>query len=85
MCLAVPGKLIRIEGKDPLFAMGTVDFGATSKEVSLACVPEVQLGQYLLVHAGIAISIIDESHANSIFDTINTLQLNSGGKHEISE
>lgn len=63
MCLAVPGKLVAITGEDPLLRMGRVDFGGVIKEVSLACVPEAQMGEYLIVHAGFAISVLDEEEA----------------------
>ena len=63
MCLAVPGELLAVEGDDPLFRRGRVAFGAVVKEVSLACLPQAQVGQYVLVHAGIAISLIDPVEA----------------------
>jgi hydrogenase expression/formation protein HypC len=63
MCLAVPGRLISIEGEDPLLRMGRVDFGGVIKEVSLAYVPEAKTGEYLIVHAGFAISVLDEEEA----------------------
>lgn len=63
MCLAVPGKLISIAGDDPLLKTGKVSFGGVVKEVSLAYVPEAQVGNYVIVHVGFAISIIDEDAA----------------------
>lgn len=68
MCLAVPGKLIRIEGEEAMFRTGVVDFGGVRREVSLACVPEAQLDDYVLVHVGLAISIIDEQEARRVFE-----------------
>lgn len=63
MCLAVPGKIISIAGDDPLTKMGRVSFGGAIKEVSLAYVPEAQIDDYVLVHVGFALSIVDQSEA----------------------
>ena len=62
MCLAVPGKIIEIEGEE-LTRTGKVSFGGIVKSVSLALVPEAMVGDYVLVHAGIALNIIDEAEA----------------------
>ena len=63
MCLAVPGKVMRIVD-DPLgIKMATVSFGGVNKEVCLACVPDVQVGEYVIVHAGFAISKLDAKEA----------------------
>ncbi|MEO1401763.1 MAG: HypC/HybG/HupF family hydrogenase formation chaperone [Cyanobacteria bacterium J06635_1] len=58
MCLAVPGKIISIEGED-LNRMGRVSFGGVIKDVSLAYVPETQVDDYVVVHVGFAISKLD--------------------------
>ncbi len=68
MCLAVPGKVIEIEGDDPAFRSGLVDFCGIRKTVSLSFTPEVQLGDYVLVHVGFAISRIDEEEACRTFE-----------------
>ncbi|MFM9109323.1 MAG: HypC/HybG/HupF family hydrogenase formation chaperone [Prochlorococcaceae cyanobacterium] len=58
MCLAVPGELIEIhEHCDPLWRMGAVRFGEVVRQVSLACVPEARLGDQLLVHVGLALTV----------------------------
>ncbi len=62
MCLAVPGKILSISGDDAT-RMGAVSFGGVSKEASLAFVPEAKVGDYVLVHAGFAISVVDEAEA----------------------
>jgi hydrogenase expression/formation protein HypC len=62
MCLAVPGKLLSITGKGET-RMGQVSFGGVGKEASLAFVPEAKVGDYVLVHAGFAISVLDEAEA----------------------
>lgn len=63
MCLAVPGRVIEIAGDEPLLRMGTVDFGGIRKEVSLAYVPDVRPGEYVIVHVGFAIEVLDEASA----------------------
>lgn len=68
MCLAVPGKVISIHGDDPLTRMARVDFGGVVREASLACVPEAQVGDYVIVHVGLAISKLDEAEAQKIFE-----------------
>jgi len=67
MCLAVPGKLLSIQGEDPLELSGRVSFGGVIKEVSLACTPEAQPGDYVLVHVGVAISVVDAEEAEETF------------------
>lgn len=67
MCLAVPGKLISVSGEDPFQRTGKVSFGGVMKDVSLACLPEAQVGDYVIVHVGMAISRLDESEANEVF------------------
>jgi hydrogenase expression/formation protein HypC len=67
MCLAVPGKLVSVEGDDPLWRSGKVDFGGIFKEVNLAFVPEVVVGDYVLVHVGMALSVVDEQEAAEVF------------------
>ena len=63
MCLAVPGRVESVEGDDPAFRRGTVDFGGVRKDVSLAYTPAVRVGDYVLVHVGFAIEVIDEEQA----------------------
>ena len=74
MCLGIPGKVITIQGDDPFYRTGKVEFGKILKEISLAYVPEVQVGDYVVVHAGFAISIVDEEEAQSIFKLIEELK-----------
>jgi hydrogenase expression/formation protein HypC len=62
MCLAVPGKVVEIEGDGEL-RMGRVDFSGVQRQACLAYVPEVKIGDYVLVHVGFAISRIDEQAA----------------------
>lgn len=67
MCLAVPGKVTEIFEENGL-KMGNVDFSGSLTKVCLEYVPEIQVGQYTVVHAGFAISIIDEEEAMQRFD-----------------
>jgi len=73
MCLAIPGRIISISGAEPLFRQGRVDFGGIVKEVSLACTPEAAVGQYVLVHAGIAIATIEEDEARRVFEYLEAM------------
>ncbi|HZZ58297.1 MAG TPA: HypC/HybG/HupF family hydrogenase formation chaperone [Opitutaceae bacterium] len=63
MCLAVPGQLIEIHPGDPLLRTGRVSFGGALKDVSLACTPEAKVGDYVLVHVGFALSVVDPEEA----------------------
>jgi len=67
MCLAIPGKIESIEGTDPILRTGRVNFGGIVKTVNLAYVPEVRIGDYVIVHVGFAISIVDEEEARQVF------------------
>jgi hydrogenase expression/formation protein HypC len=67
MCLAVPGKIECIDAADPIFRTGKVNFGGILKNVNLAYVPEANIGDYVLVHVGFAISIINEEEAQEVF------------------
>jgi hydrogenase expression/formation protein HypC len=72
MCLGIPGKVLEVFEKDGL-AMGKVDFGGIAKDICLAYTPEVQVGQYVLVHVGFAISVIDETEAAEVFSYLNQI------------
>ncbi|WP_291990195.1 HypC/HybG/HupF family hydrogenase formation chaperone [Luteitalea sp.] len=63
MCLAIPGRLVSIEGDDPLLRAGRVDFAGVVKVVNLAYVPEATIGDFVLVHVGFAIARVDEDEA----------------------
>lgn len=72
MCLGIPGKVIEIYNRDSL-PMGKVEFGGIVKETCLAYVPEVQVGDFVIVHVGFAISRIDEAEANEIFSYLQQI------------
>ncbi|MCX7680900.1 MAG: HypC/HybG/HupF family hydrogenase formation chaperone [Anaerolineae bacterium] len=64
MCLGVPGRIVEIsEDTSALARMGKVDFGGVLREVCLAYTPEAQVGDYVIVHAGFAISRLEEEEA----------------------
>jgi hydrogenase expression/formation protein HypC len=64
MCLAVPAKIISLNfNTDELLQTGFVDFSGVQKEISLAYVPEANVGDYVIVHAGFALSVLDEDEA----------------------
>ena len=62
MCLAIPGKVVAITDENGL-KMGTVDVNGSLTKACLEYVPDIQLGQYTIVHAGFALKIIDEEEA----------------------
>jgi len=62
MCLGIPGKIIRLYDLDGT-AMANVDFDGVQQEVCVAAVPGVQLGQYVIVHAGFALNMLSEEEA----------------------
>jgi len=79
MCLAVPGEILDIQGEDPIERRGRVDFGGVARVVSLALLPEAHPGDYVLVHAGVALSVLDQEEAQSILDAIAELDEQSTG------
>ena len=74
MCLAIPGKIESISGNDSLLRIGKVNFGGILKEVSLAYVPEVKVGDYVIVHVGFALSRLDEDEAHKVFDYLKEME-----------
>ncbi len=73
MCLAVPGKILSIDGADSLLRSGRVDFAGVVKQINLAFVPEAQVGDYVLVHVGFAISTVDEAEAKQVFEYLRQM------------
>jgi len=72
MCLAIPGKVLSIQGED--FARSArVSFGGIVREVSLAYVPEATTGDYGIVHVGFAISLLDEAEAVRTFEYLKQM------------
>ena len=73
MCLAVPGKIVRIEEADATFRNGRVNFGGIVKNVNLSYVPEAKIGDYVVVHVGFALSIVDENEAEQVFEYLRQM------------
>ena len=74
MCLAIPGKILSIDVVlDETFRQGKVSFGGIQKEVNLCMVPEAAVGDYVLVHVGVAISRIDEEEAARTFSYLKEM------------
>lgn len=74
MCLAVPGKIVTLlEEKNLGLRRGKVDFGGIRKEVCLDYTPEAQLGDYVLVHVGFALTVVDEEEAKRVFEALREL------------
>ena len=86
MCLGIPGKIVEVYRERDLL-MGKVDFGGVCKRVCLEHVPEAQPGQYVIVHVGFALSVIDEAEAKQVFAFLagmNELdELRNGGPDEV--
>lgn len=75
MCLAVPGKILSMSGDDPLNIIGKVSFGGVVKEVNLAYVPEAKIGDYVVVHVGFALNILDEEAALQTLNDLENMEL----------
>lgn len=73
MCLAIPGKVMSVNGQDSFSRTGKVNFGGIVKEVSLAYTPEVIIGDYVIVHVGFAISKVDETEATQVFEYLRQM------------
>jgi len=78
MCLAVPGKIVSLLPAEAPFATALVEFDGVRREVNVACVPEARPGQYVMVHAGIAISRVDADEAARVLETLRELGLEEG-------
>lgn len=73
MCLAVPGAIVAIVDDAPLTRQAKVSFGGIVKTISLVFLPEAQVGEYVLVHAGVAISVVDETEALKTFEYLKEI------------
>jgi hydrogenase expression/formation protein HypC len=91
MCLGIPGKLVEVYEQDGL-PMGKVEFGGIVRQTCLAYTPEAEVGEYVIVHVGFAISRLDEAEAEEVFSYLDQIgavaELESeppGGPSESSE
>lgn len=73
MCLAIPGKIVTIDGTDPLSRTARVSFGGVIKEVSLACLPEAKVDDFVIVHVGMALSVVDPEEAERVFQYLREM------------
>ncbi len=74
MCLAIPGKVLSITAQeDATFRFGKISFAGIIKEVNLSMVPEAVVGDYVLVHVGVAISVVDEAEAQITFQYLKEM------------
>jgi len=74
MCLAIPGKVLHIETNPEGVRMGRTNFGGIVKQVCLQYTPEVQIGDYVLVHVGFALSRVDEAEADRTYRLLEELK-----------
>ena len=74
MCLAIPGRVIEVHESAQWLRTGKVDFGGVIKEVSLALVPEADIGDYVIVHVGMALSKIAEDEAQQVFAYLRQME-----------
>lgn len=84
MCLGIPGQVVRWINRDPVFAKAEVHFAGVAREVHMACVTEAEVSQYVIVHAGIAICIVDEAEAAKTLAEYERLEALTGGTDEVS-
>jgi hydrogenase expression/formation protein HypC len=72
MCLAVPGKVLAISGERE-FRTGSIGFGGIARQASLAYLPEAKVGDYVLVHAGFAVSVLEAADAMQTFEYLKQM------------
>ncbi len=74
MCLGVPGQVVEVIPDEKGMTMGTVSFAGIKKNVCLAYVPDVEVGDYVIVHVGFAISTLDEEEAHEVFRFLEQME-----------
>ena len=80
MCLAVPGQVLQIDDRNPDLKMAKVSFGGINKEVCVEFLPDVKVGDYVLVHVGFALNKIDEKDAEETLKILREMgEMESGG------
>lgn len=74
MCLAIPGKIISFqESQDPLFRTGKVSFDGVIRDINFAAVPEAKIDDYVLVHVGMALNVVDEAEAKKTIEYLKQI------------
>lgn len=84
MCLGVPGKVVAWIDSDPVFGRALVEFGGIRRECHMACVPDAKIGEYVIVHAGIAITRINEAEAQRTLQEFAMITDEFSGHDELS-
>lgn len=74
MCLAIPGKVLEIRNDEAGVRMGKTNFGGIVKQICLEYTPDVQCGDYVLVHVGFALSKVDEAEAERTYQALKDLE-----------
>ncbi len=74
MCLAIPGHVVRWLRRDPPFCEAEVDFLGVRRVCNLSCVPEAQVADYVIVHAGVAISLMDAAVAHQLLEELRSIE-----------
>ncbi|MDD5628385.1 MAG: HypC/HybG/HupF family hydrogenase formation chaperone [Elusimicrobia bacterium] len=82
MCLGIPGKVASIAVAESGLAAGKIDFNGIVKDACLAYVPEAKVGDYVIVHAGFAISVLDEASAAETFKYLDELEAAGAGQEQ---
>lgn len=80
MCLAVPGRVVRWINRQPLFEQAEVEFGGVRRVCHMNCVADAEVDSYVIVHAGVAISQIDEAAAQKTLSDLERLDKLDGTK-----
>ena len=81
MCLAIPGKIMELSSGIGL-RMCKVDFGGVFREVCIETIPEAKIGDYVIVHAGFALSLLNEAEAKETLDLLNEIALLSEDEND---
>jgi len=73
MCLAIPGRVIRWIDTDPISGLAEIEFGGVRRPCYMACVPEAKPDDYVIVHAGVAIAVLDAAEADRLLMELASL------------
>jgi hydrogenase expression/formation protein HypC len=84
MCLGIPGKVLEIYNANGM-KMGKVDFGGVVKETCLEYLPEIEVGDYTIVHVGFGISQLDEEEAHRTMEMLREMEMLAGELPELAE
>ena len=84
MCLGIPGRIVRWLDREPPLARANVEFDGVSRVCHMACVADAEEGDYVIVHAGVAIARVDPEKAMRIFEDLAALGDNDGWKQDQS-